>query len=157
MMILPPPQKYIDIHQLGRGPYIRQTETGRMNRKVFFFWPFDFYAEMSQYRLLFPQNLRDKSVLLVLDGHLSRLSWEAVSIFRRYNVELVVFPGHISHLLQSFDVAVASPPKNAYHKLIAHEWAQLEKQWKEQHISIHHVRYPVCRAFLRAYSPAIIS
>jgi hypothetical protein len=155
MIILPPMKKYIDVQDLGPGAYVCRSETGWMNKEIFLNYAEFFCADISRYRLELPESLRDQPILLVLDGHLSRLCWEAMAVFRRYQIEVLVLPGHTSHLLQPFDIAVASPLKSAYHHLFAHERAQLEEQWQGRNIPIHYIRYAMCRAFLGAYAQAV--
>lgn len=70
-----------------------------------------FVAELQMIRLRLPPELRHEPVLLFLDGHPSRWDFYANLIFWTFNVDVVTFPGHCSHLLQMFDVCIASPLK----------------------------------------------
>jgi hypothetical protein len=149
-------KKYIDVQDEGNGASVVRTESGWMRKDAFGIYASYFCSAMMQYRLheLEPA-LRDKPILLVVDGHLSRLDWLATQIFSLHNIELLVVPGHTSHLLQPFDVAIASPLKTAYQKIIAQERTALEEQFKDRPVPIHHVRDGMCRAFIAAYQQAI--
>ena len=99
--------------------YFATSPTGWMNKKLFTYWGLTFLAEIARYRLALPKNLRDKRILLVVDGHRSRANYFIARVFDIYSIDILVFPGHTSHLLQPFDVSIASPLKTAYQKRLA--------------------------------------
>lgn len=68
------------------------------------------------YRLTLDPSIRNERMLLLVDGHLSRLNYLASIILTIFGIDLLVFPGHCSHLLQLFDVAVAGPLKVEFKK-----------------------------------------
>ena len=49
--------------------------------------------------------------LLIVDGHPSRLCYQAIRVLQTFNIQLVVLPEHTSHILQPLDVAIFSPMK----------------------------------------------
>jgi hypothetical protein len=67
---------------------------------------------MSEYHLNLPQAIRGKEILLVREGHKSRLSFLAAMFFLD-SIELFVLPAHSSHLLQILNVSVVSSVKAA--------------------------------------------
>ena len=67
-------------------------------------------------RLSLSSHLRNEPALLFLDGHPSRWDFRANLIFWLFNVDVVTFPGHCSHLLQMFDVGIASALKQEFKK-----------------------------------------
>jgi hypothetical protein len=73
-----------------------------------------FCAQMSDYRRRLPEELRDETMLLIIDGHTSRISVLAAVIFILNNIDVLVFPPHSSHLLQMYDVGVAPALKTAF-------------------------------------------
>jgi hypothetical protein len=155
MIILPVMKNYIDVQFDGPGVDVCRTETGWINKSVFFYWAYCFCSDMSKYRLELGDEMRHKPILLLVDGHLSRLCWKAMWLFRMHNIQVIVFPGHTSHLLQPFDVAVAAPLKAAYQANFERERSILEQdsRWSEK-IPIHRIRYAMCRAFIGAFMQA---
>lgn len=69
---------------------------------------------MQYYRPRLPPSERSNPIFLLVDGHKSRINYSAAAILKIFNIDLLVFPGHCSHVIQPFDVAVASPLKAAY-------------------------------------------
>lgn len=51
------------------------------------------------YRLILPLAIRNDSILLIVDGHPSRRNYLVNYIFSYFNVDIVVLPGHTSHVL----------------------------------------------------------
>jgi hypothetical protein len=72
-----------------------------------------------------------------------------------HNIQVVVFPGHTSHLLQPCDVAVAAPLKAAYQANFERERLILERdeRWSYK-IPIHRLRHAMCRAFIGGFMQA---
>ena len=60
-------------------------------------------------------------ILLVLDGHKSHLTIEVVKNAKLNQVSIVCLPAHATHILQPLDVAVFSPVKTAWRKIISQE------------------------------------
>jgi hypothetical protein len=52
--------------------------------------------------------------LLLVDGHKSRVSLEAIKLAFDNGVDIFLFPPHTTHLLQPLDVAVFQPFKDDY-------------------------------------------
>ena len=59
-------------------------------------------------------KIREDPILFISDGHPSRYSFKALLILYLFNIQLLLIPPHTSHLLQPFDVVVASPLKNYF-------------------------------------------
>ena len=57
-----------------------------------------------------------RPVLLLLDGHASHVSIEAVEFARNDEVHVLCLPAHTTHVLQPLDVGVFKPFKSAYNK-----------------------------------------
>lgn len=112
--VLPP---YIILQNLVKlphelKPYENQamfgsSATGWINRNLFFGFSIFFANLMSHYRLILPLNLRDKKIILTIDGHNSRTSVQAVKYLRQNNIDSIVLPTHMSYLVQAFDVSLA--------------------------------------------------
>ena len=50
----------------------------------------------------------------MMDGHSSRECPLALMLLRRANVEVLIFPSHITHVIQMFDVGIAAPLKTSF-------------------------------------------
>jgi hypothetical protein len=56
--------------------------------------------------------------LLLLDGHASHIGLELVQLAKENQVHILCFPPHSSHLYQPLDVAVYSPVKYQWKKIV---------------------------------------
>ena len=72
----------------------------------------------------YPQD-QEKPVILFLDGHGSRINYEASSILRTHNIIAITFRSHTTHLCQPFDVVIASPLKSYLRQF----WLSAEKRY----------------------------
>jgi hypothetical protein len=90
------------------------STNGWITKTLWTYYALVFAAQMSEYRLTLPEEIRDEQMLLIVDGHKSRLNYEAAMIFAMSGIDVLVLPAHSSHLLQMFDVAVAAPLKVAF-------------------------------------------
>ena len=90
------------------------SPSGYMTRDVFTLWTICFVNWLSCYKLQLPAGLRTEKALIILDGHSSRENPLALLLLRKANVEVVVLPSHTTHVLQIFDVGLASPLKTAF-------------------------------------------
>lgn len=100
------------------------SESGWMNRRLFIIWSIIFSCQASAYRTRLAKNLQDETILLITDGHGSRRCFMACFILWIFNIDLLVLPGHTSHVMQPFDVAIASPLKTCYRKaMLNHQYS----------------------------------
>lgn len=68
------------------------------------------FEEWSKWLIQKVQNLRktynyddEQKAILFLDGHGSRNNSKIMRLFKSSNIEVIIFPPHISHLFQPFD------------------------------------------------------
>ena len=54
--------------------------------------------------------------LLILDGHVSHKSLQAVTLAKENCITMLTVPSHTSHRLQPLDVTFLGPLKNAYNR-----------------------------------------
>jgi hypothetical protein len=106
----------LELEEFQDRAYFTSTESGWMNRKCFLLWTFFMCDEIRQYRYGLRVNLRHQEILLLLDGHSSRWSREAISLFKKHNVGVLILVAHSTHATQPFDVSVAAPLKTALGK-----------------------------------------
>ena len=116
MIILKNKKTMKGLEEVKNLAYFATSPAGWMNKKLFTYWGLIFLAEITTYRLTLPRNLRDQRILLIVDGHKSRANYFVARLFDLYGIDILVFPGHTSHLLQPFDVSIASPLKTSYQK-----------------------------------------
>lgn len=114
LIILPNKRTKRNIEELISECLLASTESGWMNKDCFVLYSICFCAQISQYRLKLPQNIRNDPILLIIDGHPSRRNYLANFIFSCFNIDILILPGHSSHILQPFDLTVASPLKSQF-------------------------------------------
>jgi hypothetical protein len=83
-------------------------------------------------------------VLVVLDGHSSRKTLEAVELARENNITLLTLPPHTSHRLQPLDVTFFGPLKKAYSKEVG--------KWMMNNPGKRVTDYDICEIFTPAYN-----
>ena len=92
-----------------------------MTKNIFIYYCILLVRQISHYRLNLPEGIRDERILLLVDGHPSRYNFRAALILYLFGVDLVLIPPHTSHLLQVFNVAVASPLKTYFKEFLIKE------------------------------------
>jgi hypothetical protein len=94
-----------------------------------------FCAQVSSSRL----TLREKSVLLILDSLKSWLGFTARLIFYFNDMDSLILPVHPTHLIQPFDVAVASALKTYFKPELNDRFTDISKLiLKREKISVLH-------------------
>ena len=94
--------------------WIASSLKGYMTRDLFLVWAILFINWMSQYWLTIDPHLRRQKALLILDAHLSRECPLAIYYLAIYNIDVLTLPAHTTHVLQLFDVGLASPMKKKF-------------------------------------------
>ena len=97
--------------------WLASTTNGWMDRYTFVMWSICFVTWLKQFREGLP-HLRDKRAVLLLDGHTSRENPLAIELLDVNGVNVVVLPSHTTHILQLFDIMLASPFKHELSKII---------------------------------------
>ena len=118
LIILPRKKTLRSLEVFGNDAYFAGSTAGWMTKAIFRYFAMIFVAEVSFLRTRWPKELQDEPVLLFVDGHPSRWDFRANLLFYLFNIDVVTFPRHCSHLLQMFDVAVANPLKTEFKKLM---------------------------------------
>jgi hypothetical protein len=93
--------------------YFASTQTGWMTQRCFLIYVHCFLCELTQYQKDLPSHLQGQTMLLIIDGHTSRWTFEAMTALRLAGIDVLVLPAHCTHLLQPYDITVASPVKAA--------------------------------------------
>jgi hypothetical protein len=82
-----------------------------MTKQAFLIHAHFLVDELREYRRSLPLEIADQRFLLVLDGHSSRFTVEAIGFLAGQGVDVLILPPHCTHVLQAFDVCLASPFK----------------------------------------------
>ena len=93
------------------------TPSGWQTRDTFLLWCINFINWLSQYRLSLDESINSDRAVLIMDGHTSRENPLALYILKLNNIDVLILPSHCTHLLQMFDVVLASPFKKKFSKL----------------------------------------
>ena len=88
------------------GTTFHCSDTGRVDKEPFLEWLRFFVRSIPPAR----------PVLLIVDGHASHVSIEAIEFARSSEVHMLCIPAHTTHILQPLDVGVFKPFKSAYNK-----------------------------------------
>ena len=94
--------------------WFASSPSAYMTRDLFLVWTVHFINWLSAYRLTLAPALRDKPATLIVDGHHSRECPAALILMKENNINLLILPSHVTHFLQMFDVALASPLKTHF-------------------------------------------
>lgn len=111
MYILPNKKSWRNIESL-QDYFLTSSISGYMNKRLFTIYSLFLCSQLQLYRLKLSPDIRDEPILLILDGHGSRINYTAALVFYIFNVDVLIFPGHTSHVLQPFDVSLAAPLKS---------------------------------------------
>lgn len=126
--------------------WFASSDRGYMTEKTFYIWTCMFLAWLTGYRAsVLPDRLKQANILLVMDGCLAP---EALRLFSKHNVTVLILPAHTTHLLQPFDVVLAGPLKAAFRHYLTEEKAKL----RDIHMTgAARTRSILVRAFIRAW------
>lgn len=92
--------------------------TGWITNEVFAKWAVNFAHWTRLWRRQLPANRQQRRILLIMDGHTTRRHVGAMLYLWRNGIDVLTLPGHCSHILQPFDVGIASPLKAAMRREI---------------------------------------
>jgi hypothetical protein len=91
------------------------SDSGWMKAKNFVFWLDEVFCPYA--RDCAPEDYNGP-LFLILDGHTSHLSIDAIKTARGNNVVLIRLPSHSTHILQVLDVSFFGPAKNHWSNII---------------------------------------
>ena len=90
------------------------------------------------FRLKLSPHLRESQALIIFDGHTSRENPLAMALFRKARVNVLCLPSHTTHVLQIFDVSLASPLKRFFGTAFKKE---LKKATQDQQLRTNAAKY----------------
>ena len=94
--------------------YLASSPNGWMDRWAFLLWTICFIHWVDGFRAKLPSRIASLTGLLIMDGHTSRENPLALNLLRRKNFTVLILPAHCTHVLQLFDVGLASPMKKHF-------------------------------------------
>jgi hypothetical protein len=72
---------------------------------------------------LFAKVVKERPLLLLLDGHRSHVTMEVIHFARQDGITILKFPSHTTYVLQPLDGSVFKPLKTLWDKRIANfQW-----------------------------------
>ena len=92
------------------------SQNGWIDDNCFFNWPKKIVIRVNEIRELYNFDKHQKAILF-LDGHGTRNNREIMNLFKSENIEVIIFPPHLTHLLQPFDRVVSRPLKDALSRI----------------------------------------
>jgi hypothetical protein len=122
-----------DLIQFQEEALFISNRSGWMTKRIFLIWVHFFIYNLSIYKQTLPPELRNERFLLLLDGHSSRSTFEAIYLLERSCVDVLIFPPHSTHIIQPVDVSINSPlkiqfQKNLYQLAVDNELFSLSEQ-----------------------------
>jgi hypothetical protein len=115
--------------------------------------------QLHLYRQTLPIELAGRRFLLLLDGHTSRFTYDAINLLAQSGIDVLVFPAHCTHVIQPFDVCLGNPLKSKLKGYFG-EVVIREDQERELHVVDAEPRFladkraRLFRAFMLAWSDA---
>ena len=94
--------------------WLISTPHGWMDRWAFLLWAFCFHIFFKNLKDIMPTNYLVKQGLLVCDGHSSRENPLALQLLHSSKIRVLILPPHTTHVLQLFDVGLASILKKRF-------------------------------------------
>jgi hypothetical protein len=85
---------------------------------------------------------------LIIDRHMNRLDLITTIIFLLNRIDVLVLPAHSSHLLQMFDVVVATPLKTAFKQEFDLRIPAFARKAEENRVNAQRLRMVLVKSFL---------
>lgn len=101
---------------VGQKINIVGSQNGWIDDNCFFNWAKKIVIRVNEIREIYNFDKHQKAILF-LDGHGTRNNREIMNLFKSENIEVIIFPPHLTHLLQPFDRVVSRPLKDALSRI----------------------------------------
>ena len=95
--------------------HVAGSRTGYMTRSIFEAWTEQFIEKVERVRGSYGGE--SQRCILTSDGHGSRRAPAALRSMKNKNIDCVLFPSHLTHVLQPFDFGVAGPLKQSLERI----------------------------------------
>lgn len=144
-----------DMMQFVDNADFYSSPTGWITSDVFAKWAVNFARWVNRWRAGLDPLRKNRRVLLLMDGHTSRRNLDAIHYLWQNRIDVLTFPGHCTHVMQPFDVGVASPLKARLRQEI-HEMEQTMgdgrfRGWTQAAVK----RYTLVASFLESFAKAV--
>lgn len=106
------------LHQLKAHCWFAASANGWMTKQLFLAWTINFVHWLTFYRETLDKSMKNSYALLILDGHSSRICPSAAKYLHDHGIICIVLPAHTTHILQPFDVGVATSLKSNFKKYL---------------------------------------
>lgn len=143
------PQELEEFSENGQA-WFASSKSGWMTRDLFLVWTIHIIHWLSMYRSNLDKSIRNKSTLLVMDGHGSRECPLALHLLKCNGIDVLILPAHTTHITQMFDVCLAHPLKQLSAKIMKKLIQENEGQKTQSKISI--IRKSAVKAIISAWS-----
>ena len=105
---------------------------------------------------VFEPQTREKAAgekrFLILDGHSSHLSLCLLRKAREFNIDIIIYPSHCTHLLQGLDVVCFAPLKQIWaHEIRMFKWENFRGVKRDDFVKV------FGNAYQRTFTPKLIS
>ncbi|OHT14892.1 DDE superfamily endonuclease containing protein [Tritrichomonas foetus] len=137
-----------ELYEFKNIAHFASSSNGWMTKHLFLAWCVYFVAFISKYRTTLESSLRNKTIVLLSDGHGSRANPVALQLLLQNSIKLIILPPHSSRVTQPFDVGIAGPLKNEFAKLFSKYIFKLEMDF---HSKSAQLRYCKIRAIINAF------
>lgn len=94
------------------------TMTGWMNTNAFTKWCIFICHQIQMWRTTMPHYLASQRILIVIDGHNSRLNPGGIKYLHDNAIDILTLPAHCSHVMQPFDVVFCNVLKTEHGKIL---------------------------------------
>ena len=133
------------------------TKSGWMTKDAFESYCVNLAHEIQIWKLQLPKDLQRKRVLLILDGHGNRKTARGILYLQRFGIDVLIFPGHGTHVMQPFDVVIVSSLKAQLQKEIFQGNLQIRRGIFPSHCSsaVSVRRWVLVSSFLEAVRKAV--
>jgi len=96
----------------------------------------ELFARWSKHFAEHAKPSKERSVLLLVDGHCSHKTLAAIEYARSQNIVMICFPSHSTHRMQPLDRTVYGPMKAAYNRE-CDKWMTYVSCWTEDIAILH--------------------
>lgn len=105
------PDELCDFVANGQA-WFGSSKSGWMSRDLFLVWVIHIIHWVSIYKTNFDKSIRNKRLLLIMDGHGSRECPLVLYLLKVSCIDVLILPAHTIHITQMFDVCFAHPLKS---------------------------------------------
>ena len=144
------PLEFQEWNRTGKA-WFASSPSGFITRDLFLQWSIHFINWLSSFRLTLDPSIRNAKALLIMDGHRSRENPLALMLFASNNIEILILPSHVTHILQMFDVCLASPMKAKFATLFRRQ-LHLNVANNTHRSSLANIRHAAVHAIITSWS-----